>query len=745
MPQDDLSETQAPLAQGPEGTWRAEFSEGRDIDAVDVPGDSSTFVTLPIGGSYASTINNTGDVDWFAVALVQDESYAISLDSAGDDGLRDPFLRLYAPGSDNRLTGQLLAADDDGGSLLNARIAFTAEATGIYYIDASAYNDTSVGGYRVSIDTSTPPDNSLFWSRADIAAYLQSGYWQASGQSARAFDVGADRTLSVNIDGLANAPGFEDMAVAALQTWSDLTGLVFNITSASGADIVYTTAGPLANNQSQLSGGSIQQSIITIPADWGPPESLLHTFIHETGHALGLGHGGPYNNSAIYGIDNIYGNDSWQASVMSYFSQSENTAIAGTEAWLSTPMPADILAIRALYGDTTTIRGSDTVYGYNTNTQSRFGPDILDGTNGPVGLTIVDDAGVDTIDLSGSSRNNRIDLRAGAVSDTGGSIGTLAIGPATTIENAIGGSGNDTITGNAEENVLTGGLGVDLVDGGGGFDTAVLSGDMNTHTLRFGPQMAAELVDRAIAPSVADYLTAIEFLDFDAPIDLFGNQPFPYHLLDGAAQVTAADFALIAELYIAYFNRAPDAIGLYFWADQFAQGYSLTDMAERFFEQPETQDTYQTVIETAPDGSVVLSDIPAFVAAVYTNVLGRDYDQEGFDFWVNVLTTSLTVTPANFILAILEGANNPVDPTPQRLLDQAYLQTKTDLGLSFAATRGMSDVDAAQDLALFDGSAESVSQTLAAFDGHYETANQSEDGAFLMQLIGIFNDPFMST
>jgi hypothetical protein len=33
----------------------------------------------------------------------------------------------------------------------------------------------------------------------------------------------------------------------------------------------------------------------------------FQTYVHEIGHALGLGHGGPYNGSASYGLDNLYG------------------------------------------------------------------------------------------------------------------------------------------------------------------------------------------------------------------------------------------------------------------------------------------------------------------------------------------------------------------------------------------------------------------------------------------------------
>ena len=46
------------------------------------------------------------------------------------------------------------------------------------------------------------------------------------------------------------------------------------------------------------------------------------------GHAIGLVHAGEYNGSAHFGVDNLYGNDSWQMSIMSYFDQAENTYVS---------------------------------------------------------------------------------------------------------------------------------------------------------------------------------------------------------------------------------------------------------------------------------------------------------------------------------------------------------------------------------------------------------------------------------
>ena len=96
--------------------------------------------------------------------------------------------------------------------------------------------------------------------------------------------------------------------------------------------------------------------------------------------------------------------------------------------------------------------------------------------NPDVAYTIIDNGGIDTLDYSGFASNQHIDLNPETFSDVGDSIGNVSIARGTVIENAIGGSGNDTLIGNAANNVLTGNGGDDTIDGGGGNDTASYAG-----------------------------------------------------------------------------------------------------------------------------------------------------------------------------------------------------------------------------------------------------------------------------
>ena len=213
------------------------------------------------------------------------------------------------------------------------------------------------------------------------------------------------------------------------------------------------------------------------------------TYLHEIGHALGLSHPGSYNagsgGAITYAANAEFAQDTRRYTIMSYFNANEDGS--GTDHWGSdgvwryaqTPMLYDIAAIQAIYGADFNTRSGSTTYGFNNNT----GLNVYDFTRNtnPI-LTIWDGGGTDTLDLSGFSGTQRVDLTAGSYSDVGGYMtNNLAIAYNVTIENAVGGSGSDTITGNDANNTLSGGLSNDVLLGGAGNDT--LRGGGGTDTL----------------------------------------------------------------------------------------------------------------------------------------------------------------------------------------------------------------------------------------------------------------------
>lgn len=296
-------------------------------------------------------------------------------------------------------------------------------------------------------------------------------------------------------------------------------------------------------------------------------------------------------------------------------------------------------------------------------------------------------------------------------------------------------AGGQTI-GTPGDDFLEGGAGNDAFDGLGGVDTAVFAGAQSNYTLEVrGSGFVIE--DRRPDGQGRDTLANVEFLDFGTMFSLFGDAPVNLDAFDSAVNVSPGDFAQIIELYIAYFNRAPDAVGLLFWANAFAEGTTLPQMAALFVDQDETRAAYPPGLSNSD-----------FVTVVYDNVLGRVGDQAGFDFWLNALNTG-GVSRDQFILGVLEGAK--ADPPPgasqafidQQLADRAYLENKTDIGTHFAITRGMSDVqNASTVMELFDGSAGSINAAVAAADTFFGAAQGATDGDFLMPLIGVLPEPF---
>ena len=321
-----------------------------------------------------------------------------------------------------------------------------------------------------------------------IASYLTDGFYEwainndqddYSGQ--RSFNVQAGGSLTADISSLT--PAGQQLARWALEAWTNVSGIRFALVEDENANLTFDDdeEGAFAySTYSDSDQAVIISSHVNVQILEGNPtgidSDLFVTYIHEIGHALGLGHPGPYpkDTGPVFADHAMFRHDSAQTTAMTYFYQDENPNTDASFAFPVTPMIADIIAIHRLYGTPASVNTGDTRYGPDSNADGYLSEFFNKWTRGElmesVALTLYDNGGNDTLDLSTDTSDQYVDLRPEGISNVYGLKGNLLIARDTLIENFNAGSGNDQIIGNATANHLVGGAGDDVLEGGAGAD-----------------------------------------------------------------------------------------------------------------------------------------------------------------------------------------------------------------------------------------------------------------------------------
>ena len=264
-------------------------------------------------------------------------------------------------------------------------------------------------------------------------------------------------------------------------------------------------------------------------------------------------------------------------------------------------------------------------------------------------------------------------------------------------DSLVGGTGNDIFEGNG---------GNDSINGGNDYDIATYSGDFADYTFSISNQIVTVTDNRSSSNDGIDTLSSIEKLTFSDKSALvtskeikaihsygfqsekvylgksdtykfydLGNDKYGIGTLNGIDELTGASVLKFDDknlhllndikatfdqvtglydasgqmfrLYNAAFARFPDAEGLNYWIGNFSSGKDdERAVASSFLVSAEFKQRYGENVSNA-----------RYVETLYINVLGREYDQSGYDYWLGNLNNGVE-TRHELLLGFAESVEN---------------------------------------------------------------------------------------
>ncbi|WP_269624021.1 DUF4214 domain-containing protein [Prochlorococcus marinus] len=264
-------------------------------------------------------------------------------------------------------------------------------------------------------------------------------------------------------------------------------------------------------------------------------------------------------------------------------------------------------------------------------------------------------------------------------------------------DNLKGGLGNDVFQGNS---------GNDTIDGGADYDIATYSGNFSDYTFAIANKIVTVTDNRSSTNDGIDTLSNIEKLVFSNQNALvtskeikaihslgfqsekvysgksdnykfydLGNDNYGVGTANGIDELTGesilrfddknmnlktdikatfdqvtgldTDSGKMFRLYNASFKRLPDPDGLRYWIENFSSGKDdERAVASSFLASAEFKERYGENVSNA-----------SYVNTLYVNVLGRDYDQAGYNYWLGNLNNGIE-TRYELLLGFSESAEN---------------------------------------------------------------------------------------
>ncbi len=178
---------------------------------------------------------------------------------------------------------------------------------------------------------------------------------------------------------------------------------------------------------------------------------------------------------------------------------------------------------------------------------------------------------------------------------------------------------------------------------------------------------------------------------------------------DLADTISSTDLQSLIELYIAFFNRLPDAEGMTYWIGQRKSGSTIAQIAESFYNAG--------VQYTAQTGYSAQMSNTAFVSIIYQNVLGRTGSTAPTDAELNYWAVELQsgrATKGSLISTMLDAARSYASDAKWGWVT-TQLNNKLRYGRSFAIEQGLTYNSAADNISKTTG----VTSTTSFGDGFY--------------------------
>jgi serralysin len=514
-------------------------------------------------------LGESNSKDYFTLDVNAGQTYSIAFIGVGQDRLLDAdFSAVDENGSPVTLA-------DNGASPDWYEKKFTAASSGKVTFELALTNFDLSGQYGLKV---TEGLQNNFSTLMGAAALSDQGAWGPGRGDSTTVTYGFRASPAPYVEqgedlttfSLLTAPQI-DAVNLALALWSEVSNIKFEAINPGGytddATILFSNyrdtspGGAFAispekqgDRRSESNEGDVWLNLNEVFKEAAPVQGTYSfwVLIHEIGHAIGLSHPGPYNadgKAAItYAKNAKFIQDSSQYTVMSYFDGSETGQLPGIKTETNTPQLFDILAMQNKYGSNMQTRSGDTIYGFESNA----GPIYDFALNSSPQFSIWDGGGIDTLNASEFSQQQIINLNPNTFSNIGGQIYNISIALNVSIENAVGGSGADSLYGNALENRIQAGAGDDSIegsyanddiDGGEGIDYAVYAASISTMIAAVRDASGLVTIRTSFGTDTLSNIESVSFSDDTVSIEeLLGGYAPPVYQTN-AGQITANIYA----------------------------------------------------------------------------------------------------------------------------------------------------------------------------------------------------------